>query len=174
MTRVPPGLPMRTRLRFLVAAAAFVFLSAAAAAQGENTNPAEQDQHDHAGHDMSGHDHDVLDDNHVWLLAADGNAFVGYNYQQRRFADFPVWESQNWFGVTAEHPLGSGRLSIDGMVSLEPFTMHAVGSPQLFQTGESYQRVPLVNYQHPHDLVMNLGATWRVQRGRARYFAGVD
>ena len=46
--------------------------------------------------------------------------------------------------------------------------MHAHGSPQLFQTGESYQRQPLLNYQHPHDLVMELGATYERPLGRVR------
>ena len=50
----------------------------------------------------------------------------------------------------------------------------AQGSPQLFQTGESYQRTPLVNYQHPHDLLMGLGATYRLERPRVRYVFGAD
>ena len=48
------------------------------------------------------------------------------------------------------------------------------GSPQLFQTGESYQRTPIVNYQHPHDLLMELGATYRLERPRVRYVFGAD
>ena len=45
------------------------------------------------------------------------------------------------------------------MLSLEAFTMEGQGSPQLFQTGESYNRNPLVNYQHPHDFLMGLEET---------------
>jgi len=60
------------------------------------------------------------------------------------------------------------------MLSLEPFTIKAQGSPQLFQTGESYQRIPNVNYQHPHDLLMALGATYRVERPRLHYAFGAD
>ena len=52
------------------------------------------------------------------------------------------------------------------MISLEPFTMRGIGSPQLFQTGESYQRRPLIDRQHPHDLFMELGATYRLTRPR--------
>ncbi|MEP7308611.1 MAG: hypothetical protein ABJA98_24150 [Acidobacteriota bacterium] len=58
------------------------------------------------------------------------------------------------------------------MLSLEPFTMHAGRSRQLFQTGESYQQTPLVNYQHPHDLLMGLGATYRVERRGIAYLFG--
>jgi hypothetical protein len=30
-----------------------------------------------------------------WSWTADGNLFVGYNKQQRKYADFSAWESQN-------------------------------------------------------------------------------
>ncbi|MBI3491363.1 MAG: hypothetical protein HY047_06220 [Acidobacteria bacterium] len=89
-----------------------------------------------------------------WTWNADANVFYGYNYQQRKFADFWAWESQNWFMLDGTRAVGNGRLTLDGMLSLEPFTIQALGSPQIYQTGESYQRVPLVNYQHPHDLIM--------------------
>jgi hypothetical protein len=120
-----------------------------------------------------------------WTWTGDANAFIGYNYQQRLFADFSAWESQNWFMGAGERPLGNGRLLVQGMLSLEPFTIgrlvyaggqsiSAGGSPQLFQTGESYQGTPLVNYQHPHDLIMGLGATYRLERPRLTYIFGAD
>ena len=37
-----------------------------------------------------------------------------------------------------------------------------IGSPQAFQTGETFRRAPLIDYQHPHDLIMGLGATYRI------------
>jgi hypothetical protein len=121
----------------------------------------------------------------AWQWSGDGNAFFGYNYQQRHFADFSAWESQNWFMGTGERPVGRGRLLVHTMVSFEPFTIGklvygagdritAGGSPQLFQTGESYQQQPLVNYQHPHDLVMGLGATYRRPLARATIVVGAD
>jgi hypothetical protein len=60
------------------------------------------------------------------------------------------------------------------MLSFEPFTMHDRGSPQLFQTGESYQQIPLVNFQHPHDLLMGLGVTYAITRPRVNYIFGAD
>jgi hypothetical protein len=118
----------------------------------------------------------------AWTWTTDGTVFFGYNYQQRHFADFSAWESQNWFMLDGQRRLGPGRLAVTGMVSLEPLTIQAGGSPQLFQTGESYLaeapggalRTPLVNDQHPHDLVMAAGATYRVERSRAAYFVGAD
>ena len=98
----------------------------------------------------------------AWTWAFDANVFYGYNYQQRKFADFWAWESQNWFMLDGTHAVGKGRLTLDSMISLEPFTIQALGSPQIYQTGESYKSVPLVNYQHPHDLFMGLGATYKI------------
>jgi hypothetical protein len=110
----------------------------------------------------------------TWTWSADANAFFGYNYQSRHFADHSGWESQNWFGASGERPLGPGRLAIVGMLTLEPLTLAAEGSPQLFQTGESYRGVPLVHLQHPHDLVMNLGMKYRLVRPQLTYVIGAD
>ena len=52
----------------------------------------------------------------------------------------------------------SSNLEFVGMFSLEPFTLRDIGSPQVFQTGETFGGAPLIDYQHPHDLIMNLGA----------------
>src|SRR6188474_1650887 len=121
----------------------------------------------------------------TWTWSGDANIFVGFNYQQRLFADFSAWESQNWMMGSGERPLGDGRLIVQAMLSFEPFTIgklvygggarvEAGGSPQLFQTGESYQGTPLVNYQHPHDLIMGFGATYQLERARLTYFFGAD
>ncbi len=120
------------------------------------------------------HDHADAPATTKWSWTSDANAFFGYNYQQRKYADFSAWESQNWFMLAARRPVGPGRLTLQGMLSLEPFTMAALGSPQLFQTGESYNQIPLVNYQHPHDLLMALGATYRIEHPRVRYVFGAD
>lgn len=134
----------------------------------------------------AGPDHATIDsDASGWSWTGDANAFAGFNYQKRLFADFSAWESQNWFMGAGARSLGAGRLTIQGMLSLEPLTIGklvyagganigAGGSPQLFQTGESYQGVPLVNYQHPHDLIMGLGATYRINRPRVAYVVGAD
>jgi hypothetical protein len=110
----------------------------------------------------------------TWAWTTDANVFVGYDDQERHFADVSAWESQNWFMGSGQRPIGQGHLTIGSMLSLEPFTLHAHGSPQLFQTGESYQRAPLLNYQHPHDLVMELGATYERPVGHLRSYVGAD
>jgi hypothetical protein len=109
-----------------------------------------------------------------WTWTADANLFFGHNYQQRQFLDTSAWESQNWVMVEARRPLWRGRLGISAMLSLEPFTLKAEGSPQLFQTGETYRGLPLVHYQHPHDLVMGLGVTYQWSLARGKPFLGID
>ena len=95
----------------------------------------------------------------AWQWGVEGNVFAGYNYQLRKFTDFDEIESQNWL-MTSLSKMWSGgsRIQIIGMFSFEPFTLQDIGSPQVFQTGETFNGAPLIDYQHPHDLIMNLGA----------------
>jgi hypothetical protein len=60
------------------------------------------------------------------------------------------------------------------MVSLEALTLRDLGSPQVFQTGETFRGAPLLDYQHPHDLVMALGGDYRRPVGRATLIAAAD
>jgi hypothetical protein len=72
------------------------------------------------------------------------------------------------------HRLDGGTFRLITMASLEPFTLHRIGSPEVFQTGEIFQGAPLIDYQHPHDLFMALGADYRRAKGRATWLAGAD
>jgi hypothetical protein len=96
----------------------------------------------------------------AWQWSWDANVFAGWNYQYRKFRDFQEIESQNWFMGGLRRRLPGGTFDVNTMISLEPFTIQPLGSPQVFQTGETYQQAPLVDYQHPHDLVMGLGASY--------------
>jgi hypothetical protein len=109
-----------------------------------------------------------------WTWSADANLFFGFNAQVRKLTPFQAWESQNWWMLAGEHAVGRGRLTLVGMASLEPFTIAGQGSPQLFQTGEIYKQIPIVNFQHPHDLLMGLGGTYRLPAGRVVLIAGAD
>ena len=106
-----------------------------------------------------------------WLLFLHGDLKLGVNSQggPRGITRF---ESQNWIMPMAFHRLGQGTLQLRGMFSLEPFTFSPGSSPELFQTGESYQGQPLIDKQHPHDLFMELSATYTVPLGeRGTWFA---
>jgi len=98
----------------------------------------------------------------TWQWMVDGSFFFGFNYQHRKFTDFSAWESQNWLMAAAARRMGSGTFSASTMLSLEAWTLKDIGSPQAFQTGETFRRAPLIDYQHPHDLIMGLGATYSV------------
>src|SRR6266404_508085 len=65
-----------------------------------------------------------------WTWSTDATVFFSYNDQERKFTDFRVVESQNWFMLDGSRPLGAGRLTLRGMASLEPFTLEKLGSPQ--------------------------------------------
>jgi hypothetical protein len=109
-----------------------------------------------------------------WNWTADANLFFGFNDQERKLTPFQAWESQNWWMLAGDRHAGTGQVTFIGMASLEPFTVAPQGSPQLFQTGESYKGTPIVNFQHQHDLVMALGVTYRLPAGRLTYIAGAD
>ena len=95
----------------------------------------------------------------TWSWSAESVVFGGYNYQHRKFTDFDEVESQNWVMTALERRFSGGSsIQMLGMFSAEPFTLRKIGSPQVFQTGETFSGAPLIDYQHPHDLIMNLGA----------------
>jgi hypothetical protein len=107
----------------------------------------------------------------TWTWSWDARVFAGWNYQQRKFRDFERIESQNWFMGSGARQLFGGQLQVHAMVSLEPFTIQPLGSPQVFQTGETYRQAPLIDYQHPHDLFMGLGMRWTRPLASGRLFA---
>ena len=110
----------------------------------------------------------------TWQWNVDANAFFGFNYQHRKFRDFSAWESQNWLMATGQRSAGRGTLAFSSMLSLEALTLRDLGSPQVFQTGETFRRAPLIDYQHPHDLFMGLGAEYRRTTDRATLSGAVE
>lgn len=105
-----------------------------------------------------------------WLVFIHGDAKLGVN-AQGGLRGVTKLESQNWIMPMAFRKVGGGTLQLRGMFSLEPLTFSPGGSPQLFQTGETYKGEPLIDKQHPHDLFMELSATYTVPLGeRATWF----
>jgi hypothetical protein len=77
--------------------------------------------------------------------------------------------------LMAQKPVGNdSTLGLRGMFSLDPL-MGKSGYPQLFQTGETADgRTPLIDRQHPHDLVMELATTYSTRlSGDSSVFAYV-
>jgi hypothetical protein len=71
----------------------------------------------------------------------------------------------NWWMGMFERKAGSSSLSINTMLSLDPLTVGKKGYRELFQVGEAFEGEPLIDYQHPHDLFMQLALVWRVPIG---------
>lgn len=117
------------------------------------------------------HVHDAQAPVEAWQWSIDGRIFFGYNVQDRKFTDFAGWESQNWLMTSAAKSFGASRLQLMGMFSGEVITLPDIGSHQVFQTGETYQRKPLIDYQHPHDLFMNLGGDFTHKSGATTLLA---
>jgi hypothetical protein len=68
--------------------------------------------------------------------------------------------SANWGMLGAVHKLGQGSLMLRSMVSLDPLSVTDRRYPLLFQTGESAFGKPIVDGQHPHDLLMELSVQY--------------
>lgn len=68
--------------------------------------------------------------------------------------------SSSMLMLMARRALGDGAFGLRLMISADPL-MGASGYPLLFQTGETADgRVPLIDRQHPHNLLMEAAATW--------------
>jgi hypothetical protein len=113
------------------------------------------------------HEHHPTAPDTGWAWTLDSSAFLTANFQERKFRDFHQVESQNWLMTMGTRRVGDGALMLHGMLSFEPFTLRDIGSSQAFQTGETYDGAPLIDYQHPHDLFMGLSAAYERPAGRA-------
>ncbi|HTK96346.1 MAG TPA: hypothetical protein VL382_11990 [Terriglobales bacterium] len=96
-----------------------------------------------------------------WDIMAHGQLFLTYN-QQGGPRGVGKFESSNWLMLMEQHKLGKGTLLFREMLSAEPLTFPHGGSPQLFQTGETYHGQALVDHQHPHDVFGELSVTYTV------------
>ena len=96
-----------------------------------------------------------------WAMMVHAEIKTGFNYQTKPRGVGKA-ESANWFMTMAERDIGPGRLMLRGMFSAEPLTAPHRGFPQLFQIGETYRNRPIVDAQHPHDLLMELAASYTV------------
>jgi hypothetical protein len=69
--------------------------------------------------------------------------------------------AQSMAMVMGSRRLGDGRFGLRAMLSLDPWAVGRSGYPLLLQTGETADgRTPLIDRQHPHDLFMELAASY--------------
>jgi hypothetical protein len=106
-----------------------------------------------------------------WDLMAHGNAFAQFLLESgevhRRSHQFG---SINWIMGMATRPVGTSRIGVRLMASLEPWTIGGCGYPDLLATGEICRRDSIHDRQHPHDLFMELAAQYdRPLKGGVRW-----
>ncbi len=105
-----------------------------------------------------------------WAVMFHGFADVVYDHQGGHRGDEQVFAS-NMGMAMAQRSIGPGTLGLRSMLSLEPATIGRDGYPLLLQTGETANgRTPLIDHQHPHDLFMELAASYSVSSGDRSLF----
>ena len=94
-----------------------------------------------------------------WTLMLHENVFAQYLHESGDRADDQAG-SINWVMGMARRNLGPGRIGFDGMFSLEPWSIRGCGYPDLLATGEQCGGEQIHDRQHPHDLFMELAASY--------------
>ena len=96
-----------------------------------------------------------------WSTMLHGYAFGIYDNQGGPRGGDKAF-SESMLMAMAQRPAGRGTLTLRTMLSLDPL-MGPDGYPLLLQTGETANgRTPLIDRQHPHNLFMELAATYSV------------
>jgi hypothetical protein len=105
-----------------------------------------------------------------WMVMLHGFADLAYDRQGGDRGDTKTFSS-NMGMAMAQRALGPGTLGLRSMLSLEPGTIGKEGYPLLLQTGETADgRTPLIDRQHPHDLFMELAASYSLTSGNRSLF----
>ena len=100
-------------------------------------------------------------DESPWMFMSDGVLFATFNDQGGPRGGDEL-KSTNWWMAMATRPAGPGRLTLTGMISLDALTATSHGYREIFQAGEAYKGAPIVDWQHPHDFLMQASVSWRV------------
>ena len=96
-----------------------------------------------------------------WEVMWHGNAFLQFLHEaanEHRGASQAG--SINWLMGMARRQLGSARVGLRAMISLEPVTVGGCGYPDLLATGEFCDGDSIHDRQHPHDFLMELAAEY--------------
>jgi hypothetical protein len=96
-----------------------------------------------------------------WDLMFHGNVFAQFLYDSGGLHHSGhQFGSTNWLMGMAGRPVGAGRLVVRGMASLEPWTIAGCGYPNSLATGEVCEGDTIHDRQHPHDLFMEVAASY--------------
>jgi len=102
-----------------------------------------------------------------WNLMFHGSIFFRYNYQDitnkgiRSDSLTDRFDAPNWVMLMASRKINKrGLFAFSLMLSADELVMGGNGYPLLFQSGETYKNKPLIDRQHPHDLVSGLSVAY--------------
>jgi hypothetical protein len=99
-----------------------------------------------------------------WMLMFHGYLDQIYNHQGGPRGDDKNYTASMLMAM-AQRQLGPGTFGLRGMISIDP-SMGKTGYPELLQTGETANgHDTLIDRQHPHDLFMELAASYSVALG---------
>lgn len=100
-----------------------------------------------------------------WMYMLHGNIALRYTKSDlgnKGARGRDMFDAPNWFMAMGQRKVGQkGLFNFNVMLSLDRLTEGGDGYPLLFQTGESWKGIPLVDQQHPHDLfsALSIGYT---------------
>jgi len=96
-----------------------------------------------------------------WATMMHGSLFAVFDSQGGSRGDSKTFSESMLMGM-AQRNAGPGRLTLKGMISLDPL-MGRDGYPLLLQTGETANGTArLIDRQHPHDFLMELAGIYSV------------
>ncbi len=99
-----------------------------------------------------------------WMVMLHGNIFVRYNSQDvtgKGSRGDARWDAPSMVMAMAQRLVGKkGLFHAALMLSADALVTGQRGYPLLFQSGESAHGAPLVDRQHPHDLVSELSVSY--------------
>jgi hypothetical protein len=151
-----------------VIAAALLLVAGPALAAREAASVPDQPQHQHPPPKRTPQpppkptqpEHEQMTPTQGWHLMQDAVLFGTFNRQGSPRGE-TEFKAQNWWMGVWSRQLSRGNLQLNAMLSLDPATVGRRGYSEIFQVGEAVDDRPLIDRQHPHDLVMQLAAVWR-------------
>jgi hypothetical protein len=94
-----------------------------------------------------------------WMLMLHYSLFGGFDHQSGSRGDDQAI-GLGWIMGMASHDLLGGQAMFRAMLSPEPPFLGKTGYPLLLQSGESVDEQPIHDRQHPHDLFMEVAASY--------------
>ena len=107
------------------------------------------------------HEHEPAASTSEWHVMQDAIVYGLFNHQGGPRGGDEVRMPNWWMGMFSRK-VKTSDLTINAMFSLDALTVGKKGYRELFQVGEAFLGRPLIDYQHPHDLFMQLAVVWRI------------